>query len=529
MLREHFRCVPEIIGFSNMLSYDYKIKPLRDSSNNILLPAVVNYRVADGKRECGKTNPNEAKAIVALMQACIQQPEYADKTFGVISLLGDEQVRLIQQIIEEHIDSKDLIERNILCGNASQFQGDERDVIFLSVVDSASGNGPIKLQGFGSDDAIRKRYNVAASRAKDQLWVIHSLDAATELKPGDIRKTLIDYAANPDALSLRHTEIEEKADSPFEIAVARALVDRGYRLVQQWQVGAYRLDIVVICGKKTVAIECDGERYHSGEAKIREDMERQTILERLGWRFIRIRGSEYFRNPEQTIERVINKLTEYEIMPDSDSSQHTSPAPATDLLNRVKLRAANILHHIQNTDPIPIDTDTIRTALDPKNMIPKINPNVPIPPANLNRTKRPLTEAQIMAGAHAAKSIFGKKTAILKKSTQDLTKEKSLPSKTLLTYKEDTSSQKEKKQTKPITSRQRLPQSKTTASGDIIAELDRLGIPYIDKRSNKGALWIIGGLELKGIVMQLKNFGATFVFKSTGGKATKGKPGWWTK
>lgn len=63
MLREHFRCMPEIIGFSNGLSYDYKIKPLRDPSNSILLPSVVNYRVADGER-IGKTNPNEAKRLL---------------------------------------------------------------------------------------------------------------------------------------------------------------------------------------------------------------------------------------------------------------------------------------------------------------------------------------------------------------------------------------------------------------------------------------------------------------------------------
>lgn len=62
--------------------------------------------------------------------------------------------------------------------------------------------------------------------------------------------------------------------------------------------------MVAVCGKKRVAIECDGERWHSGEAKIREDMERQTILERLGWRFIRIRGSEYYRDEEQTMQRV---------------------------------------------------------------------------------------------------------------------------------------------------------------------------------------------------------------------------------
>jgi len=63
--------------------------------------------------------------------------------------------------------------------------------------------------------------------------------------------------------------------------------------------------MVAICGNKKIAIECDGERWHSGEEKIRQDMERQSILERLGWRFIRIRGSEYYRGKEETIARVI--------------------------------------------------------------------------------------------------------------------------------------------------------------------------------------------------------------------------------
>ena len=99
-----------------------------------------------------------------------------------------------------------------------------------------------------------------------------SLDSTSDLKPGDIRKTLIDYSLNPKALEETHAEIEKKADSPLEISVANALADRGYHLVQQWKVGSYRLDMVAVCGKKKVAIECDGERWHNGEEKIREDM-----------------------------------------------------------------------------------------------------------------------------------------------------------------------------------------------------------------------------------------------------------------
>ncbi len=366
MLREHFRCVPEIIGFSNMLSYDGKIKPLRDASNNVLLPAVVNYRVNGGHRD-GKTNPQEAKTIVALMQACFDQPEYDSKSFGVISLLGDEQVKLIQQEIERKLKPQDIIGRSILCGNSANFQGDERDVIFLSLVDSGTGIGPIHMLNFGPDDSYRKRYNVAASRARDQLWIVDSLDPASDLKPGDIRKTLIEYSLNPQASETAHVEIERKADSPFEVSVATALVDRGYHIEQQWKVGSYRLDIVAVCGKKKVAIECDGERWHSGEEKIREDMERQTILERLGWRFIRIRGSEFFRDSEKTIERVITELTSYGIKPE-DSADVKNVERETELLKRVKARAYSILAG-ENTVSPEQDVETIAVALNPEAIV----------------------------------------------------------------------------------------------------------------------------------------------------------------
>ncbi|MDO5085007.1 MAG: AAA domain-containing protein [Erysipelotrichaceae bacterium] len=71
MLKEHFRCVPEIIGFSNMLSYDYKIKPLRDASDTNLFPAIVNYQVFGGEKNSKDENVIEAQRIISLLKACI--------------------------------------------------------------------------------------------------------------------------------------------------------------------------------------------------------------------------------------------------------------------------------------------------------------------------------------------------------------------------------------------------------------------------------------------------------------------------
>lgn len=371
MLREHFRCVPEIIGFSNMLSYDGKIKPLREASSSKLLPAVINYRVKDGARdEKGKFNIKEAETIVALMQSCIEQPEYAGKTFGVISLLGDEQVKKIQTLIEKYIPAKDIQTRRILCGNSANFQGDERDVVFLSLVDSGKENGPIRKQGEGEDDSAKKRYNVAASRAKDQLWVVDSLDSANDLKPGDLRKILIDWSLNPRNNQYEYEKIEKDAESPFESEVVKALFSRGFHIVQQWEVGAYRLDMVALYKEKKVAIECDGERYHSGEAKIREDMERQTILERAGWKFIRIRGSEYYSAPEKTIDWLVSELNKRGIEPENVEQLDPSNRN-TELLQRVKNRALEILEENQKQSDSSIDLGTVEFALNAENSIKK--------------------------------------------------------------------------------------------------------------------------------------------------------------
>jgi superfamily I DNA and/or RNA helicase len=86
MLREHFRCLPDIIAYSNKISYEYKIRPLRDAGSSRVFPPVVKFRVNDGMREGGrKTNTREAETIVALMVACMEQKEY-EADFGANSL-----------------------------------------------------------------------------------------------------------------------------------------------------------------------------------------------------------------------------------------------------------------------------------------------------------------------------------------------------------------------------------------------------------------------------------------------------------
>lgn len=313
-LLEHFRCVPEIIQFSNHLSYDGRIRPLRDPSVVQLKPHVIAYRVSAASSE-SKVNQEEALTVASLVVAASEQPEYANKTFGVISLVGEEQAFEIDRLIRNHLPGEQYQRRRIICGNAAHFQGDERDIMFLSLVDTRK-DWPLPLR---DQQMFRQRFNVAASRARDQMWVVHSLDPRSDLKPGDLRRRLIEHAEDPSAAVRALEKAERRAESELERAVMRHLVQAGYRIHPQWQVGYYRIDLVVEGGGQRLAVECDGDRFHPIE-KLGEDMARQAILERLGWTFVRIRGSEFFRDPDRALKSVFSRLASLGICPEGDSS-----------------------------------------------------------------------------------------------------------------------------------------------------------------------------------------------------------------
>jgi very-short-patch-repair endonuclease len=317
-LREHFRCVPEIIQFSNHLSYNNSIRPLREPFSSPVRPALIPHRVHGFRSKGQKSNDVEAEEIASLVVACLTDPAYEHNdlgqptTFGVISLLGDEQALLIENMLRIRLSPDVFAKHRLLCGNAAQFQGDERDVVFLSMVDGPPEDGQLRMMDAGPNGLYKKRYNVAVSRARNQLWLVHSLDVDRHLKSGDLRRRLLDHAHDPQAL-LREMEIQgSRVDSPFEKQVMQRLVAAGYRVRSQWPVGAYRIDLVVEGLNRKLAVECDGEKWHTPE-QLQDDLERQAILERLGWVFVRIRGSLFFRDADAAIAPVFAKLEHLDI------------------------------------------------------------------------------------------------------------------------------------------------------------------------------------------------------------------------
>jgi very-short-patch-repair endonuclease len=170
------------------------------------------------------------------------------------------------------------------------------------------------------------------------MWVVYSLDPDVDLKPNDIRRRLILHARDQHAHNNAIKVQEQKIESVFEKQVFDRLIRAGYRIHTQWPVGAYRIDMVVEGSSKRLAVECDGDRWHPQE-KLEEDMARQAILERLGWRFVRIRGSQFFRDPDKAMEPVFTRLRLLDIPPEGMITVNSQDYDGKELKSRIVRRA----------------------------------------------------------------------------------------------------------------------------------------------------------------------------------------------
>ena len=340
-LREHFRCVPEIIRFSNELCYsDRPLIPLRSVGRDRLEPLKRTY-LSDGLRH-GDVNDREAQAIAEAVAACNEDEAYDDAEFGVICLQGDTQAARIEQLILDRLGPGIFDERRLRCGNPYAFQGDERDVMFLSMVAAPNWNNKSLTTRIHE-----QRFNVALSRGRDQLWLFHSIQEH-DLGPNCLRRRVLEFFRQPPDLAIRgvvpdiptlqlraaraHRSIErppEPFDSWFEVDVALALVARGYRLSAQVMVGRKRIDLVIEGEEgRRLAVECDGDAWH-GPEQYEEDMFRQRQLERAEWRFARVRESLFHAGRERAVAEVIAAAEDVGIfLPGAARSLHAEVSAA---------------------------------------------------------------------------------------------------------------------------------------------------------------------------------------------------------
>jgi very-short-patch-repair endonuclease len=309
MLKEHFRCVPAIIEYSNREFYQNDIQPLRvPKATERLDPPLVDVFVKGGYRE-GDVNPVEAKAIVNEIETIIADPAFAGRSIGVVTLLGMEQAAVIHELVNRKISPAEIVGRKISIGPPPVFQGRERDIMLISMV-LAPGS-----RAAANKADMQQRFNVALSRARDRMYLFRSV-TENEFSEDSLNGRAIRHFKQPFRQDDRRVgALRERCESGFEIEMFDELSKRGFRVTPQVPCAGRHIDLVVEGNEgRRLAIECDGDRFH-GPGQWQDDMIRQRVLERAGWTFWRCFASSFVRRRQAVIDDLMKTLDEMAIQP----------------------------------------------------------------------------------------------------------------------------------------------------------------------------------------------------------------------
>ena len=331
VLNLHYRSRREsLIAFSNSRYYDSSLitfpAPVHPDKGVSLVKPEGFY--ARGK---ARHNQGEAKAIVAeiVRRLTSDDPTVRNQSIGVVTF-NTEQQSLIEDLLDkaraddpgvEWAFSEDELEP-VFVKNLETVQGDERDVILFSITygpdeaDHVTMNfGPLNRQGG------ERRLNVAMTRARSEMVVFSTMLperidlARTQARAVADLKHFLEYAERgASALGAAVHGSMGDFESPFEVAVARGLQEKGWTVHPQVGVSAYRIDMGIVHPDKPglylAGIECDGAMYHSSAYARERDKIRQGVLEGLGWTLFRVWSTDWWTNKRKAIEELDTALTE---------------------------------------------------------------------------------------------------------------------------------------------------------------------------------------------------------------------------
>ena len=347
-LSVHYRSRCEsLIRFSNHAFYENRLltfpspDPAAASVHDVYLPKAT-YD-AGGRR----TNRDEAERVTDIVFE-LMATQTASESIGVVAL-SRPQADLIESLIEDrrllnrdldHRFSADLPER-FFVKNLENVQGDERDHMILSIGYGPTPAGAVPNR-FGpiNRDGGERRLNVAVTRARQSMRVVHSL-RAEEIKSEQTGarqlRRYLEYVRNPEGALESETTGTGEPESPFEEAVLAALRSRGHRVDAQVGVSGYRIDLAIRSedGERfDLGIECDGLTYHNSPTARDRDWLRQQVLEGLGWRIHRVWSTAWTRDPrteiaaiEQALKRARIGQAESQRMPDGNNVDEIEETP----------------------------------------------------------------------------------------------------------------------------------------------------------------------------------------------------------
>ncbi|MFP3544387.1 DUF3320 domain-containing protein [Rhizobium sp. SIMBA_035] len=319
MLRWHYRSRHQsLIAVSNSQFYDSKLFIVPSPYTAEAGMGLQFHQVPGGTFEDG-VNKVEAKVVAeAIIRHALQSP---DLSLGVAAF-SIKQRREIQDQLEllRRLDPQtepffhSHPSEPFFIKNLENVQGDERDVILISVAYAKNAQGfmGMRFGPLGSEGGER-RLNVLISRAKRRCEVYASItDEDIDLERGKGKgvfafKLFLHYARTGRLSMTQRTD--RSMDSVFEEQVMAALQEKGYQVHPQVGIAGFFIDLAVaddkIPGKYILGIECDGAAYHDSRSARDRDRLRQAVLEDHGWNIYRIWSADWFQRPKAELERLV--------------------------------------------------------------------------------------------------------------------------------------------------------------------------------------------------------------------------------
>jgi len=340
MLRWHYRSRHEsLIAVSNQEFYDSKllIAPSAISTSELL---GLKYRYLPDTHYQRGAAINHLEAI-AVAKAVIQHAEnHPTLTLGVVAF-SMSQMQAVRDELEtlrrQRPDIEDFFNAHpnepFFTKNLENVQGDERDVIYISIGYGKTRDGKLSM-GFGplNGEGGERRLNVLISRARLRCEVFTNLKAAdldlsrTNSVGVQAFKAFLQYAET-GSLDIAKSS-DREPDSPFELSVADSLKALGYRVEHQIGTSGFFIDLAIVDeanpGSYLVGIECDGASYHSSTSARDRDRLRQGILESKGWKILRVWSTDWFNNPVRELQRLQTEIERAKTI----TSQPSQSAPA---------------------------------------------------------------------------------------------------------------------------------------------------------------------------------------------------------
>lgn len=298
MLDEHFRSHPAIINFSNEQFYGGKIRIMKKDSdfNNTVELSVIEEAKVD--LDSTRNMPEAEKIMERLQEIIISERNEKGKkpsSIGIISPFRG-QVELLKKAASQVLSEETIRRHKIEIGTAHTFQGDEKDIILLSL--TLAPNSHFQSITFAQRPNL---FNVAVTRAKKQLLCY--ISRPVESLPSGLIRSYLEYVSTLQEKS--RMEKEDNYNNWLEEEVSTMLRQNGLRTVTGYESAGFKIDLAVFHEDKSAAIEFDGVDISE---KTDKRIWKQTVLERCGWNVVRISAREWQYSKQACLNRIANSL-----------------------------------------------------------------------------------------------------------------------------------------------------------------------------------------------------------------------------